>query len=102
MRFAVLALAAELCAAPAVAQSQTAAPAAQAQTAQPTRVRVTGTVTAVSGTQMIVRAADGTSTTMNFAPGWLLVIGHPIAASDIHVGDFVATENVIVDDHSGR
>jgi hypothetical protein len=102
MRFALIALAAALCAAPALAQTQTAPPAATAQTAQPTRVRVTGTVTAVSATQMTVRAADGTSTTMGFAPGWLLVIGHPIAPSDIHVGDFVATENVIVDDHSGR
>ena len=99
MRFAMLALAAALCAAPALAQSQTAVPAAQAQT---TRVRVTGTVTAVSATQMTVRAADGTSTTLGFAPGWLLVIGHPIAASDIHVGDFVATANSNVDDNSGR
>ena len=100
MRIALLALAAALCATPALAQSQTAAPAAQAT--QPTRVRVTGTVTAVNATQMTVRAADGTSTTMGFAPGWLLVIGHPIAASDIHVGDFVATANSNVDDRSGR
>jgi hypothetical protein len=101
MRFALLALAAALCAAPALAQSQTTAPAAQAQAA-PTRIRVTGTVTAVSATQLTVRAADGTSTTMGFAPGWLLVVGHPIAASDIHVGDFVATANANVDDTSGR
>lgn len=102
MRFALMALAAALCAAPALAQSQTAAPAAQAQAAQPTRVHVMGTVTAVSATQMTVRTADGTSATMGFTPGWLLVIGHPIAASDIHVGDFVATANSNVDDSSGR
>src|SRR5689334_4018050 len=71
MRFALMALAAALGAVPALAQSQTAAPAAQAQAAQPTRVRFTGTVTAVSPTQMTVRAADGTSTIMGFTPGWL-------------------------------
>ena len=103
MRFALMAFAAALCAAPALAQSQTPAPAAQpAAPAAPSLVRVGGQVTAVSATEMSVRADDGTSTTMSLAPGWLLVIGHPIAASDIHVGDFVATENVITDDHSGR
>ncbi|MFZ2029770.1 MAG: hypothetical protein WAU68_05650 [Vitreimonas sp.] len=99
MRFALMALAAAALATPALAQTQTA-PAQAAATASWTRVA--GTVTAVSATQLTVQAADGTASTVGFAPGWLLVIGHPIAASDIHVGDFVATANANIDDTSGR
>lgn len=104
MRFALMALAAAVLAAPALGQTQTAttqaAPAAAPAPASYTRL--SGTVTAVSATALTVRAADGTSSTVGFAPGWLLVIGKPIAASDIHVGDFVATANSNVDDTSGR
>ena len=100
MRFAVMALAAALLAGPALAQTTTTQ-AAPAQ-APVSYTRLSGIVAAVSATQLTVRAADGTSSTVGFAPGWLLVIGKPIAASDIHVGDFVATANSNVDDNSGR
>ena len=102
MRFALIALAAAALAAPALAQTATQAAPAQASTPTSSWVRASGTVTAVSATALTVRAADGTSTTVGFAPGWNLVVGHPISASDIHVGDFVATANSNVDDHSGR
>ena len=114
MRFALTALATALCAASACTQTQATQSAATVQTApvqstaaQPTTppsswIRLPGTVTAVSTTQLTVRAGDGTSTTVGFAPGWNLVVGHPISASDIHVGDFVATANANVDDNSGR
>jgi hypothetical protein len=59
-------------------------------------------VTAVSGALLSVRADDGTTTTVALSPGWLLVIGRPISASDIRVGDFVATANSNIDDNSGR
>jgi len=101
MRFALAALAAAVFAAPALAQTATTQ-AAPAATPVSSWTRVSGAVTALSATQLIVRAADGTSTTMSFAPGWRLVVGHPISASDIHVGDFVATANANVDDASGR
>lgn len=85
-------------AAPAAPAATAAAPAAA-----PTRyTRLSGVVTAVSGTLLSLRADDGTTTTVALAPGWLLVIGRPISASDIHVGDFVATANANVDDSSGR
>ncbi|MBI3439184.1 MAG: hypothetical protein HY054_11160 [Proteobacteria bacterium] len=112
MRFALLAAA--ILSTAACTQTQATQPATPSQTAaqptaptQPTTppsswVRLPGTVTAVSATQLTVRAANGTSTTVGFSPGWQLVVGHPISASDIHVGDFVATANANVDDHSGR
>jgi len=100
MRFALMALAAAALAAPALAQTATTT-AAPAQ-APASYTRLSGTVTTVSATALTVRAADGSSSTVGFAPGWLLVIGKPIAASDIHVGDFVATANSNVDDNSGR
>lgn len=99
----MLALTAALFALPALAQTQTATTqAAAAANPVSSWVRVSGTVTALSGTQLSVRAADGTSTRLGFAPDWQLVVGHPISASDIHVGDFVATANANVDDDSGR
>jgi hypothetical protein len=80
------------------AQAQTTTPAAPA----PTYTRAAGEITAVSATQISVRSADGHIATMALAPQWLLVIGRPISASDIHPGDFVATANVITGDDAGR
>jgi len=101
MRFVLMALAATVLAAPGLAQTATTQ-AAPAATAPSSWTRISGTVTAVNATQLTVRAADGTSSTVGFAPGWNLVVGHPISASDIHAGDFVATANANVGDNSGR
>jgi hypothetical protein len=76
-------------------------PAAPAQPA-PHYTRLAGVVTAVSGALVSVRSDDGVTTTLSLSPGWLLVIGRPISANDIHPGDFVATANANVDDNSGR
>lgn len=86
-------------------RSQAPAPPAPAATAAPSTAAYQwfrGEATAVSATSVTVRAADGASTTIALAPDWMLVIGRVIQASDIKVGDFVATANTITADNAGR
>lgn len=64
--------------------------------------RLLGEVTALSATQITIRADDGHSTTLPLSSDYLLIIGHQIQASDIKPGDFVATANTNEGDNAGR
>lgn len=87
-------------AAPAAAPAPTAAPAAApAPAQQPTRFN--GIVTAIAGNQISITSADGASSSFTVAPDAWIVEGRPIPASEIHVGDFVATANVNNPDGTG-
>ncbi len=80
-----------------------AAPAA-APTAAPVQAtpqRVGGEVTAINGSNITVRGADGATSTFAVAPDAAIVKTRPIDASEIHAGDFVATANTNNADGTG-
>ena len=75
------------------------APATPAPTTPPARFK--GIVTATSGAQITMTGDNGASSTVTVAPDAWIVKGRPIAASEIHPGDFVATANVNNPDGTG-
>lgn len=88
----------------AIAQTPAATPTTSAPPAfnMADLLRVRGVVTAISATQVVVRAADGTSQTIALTPGWMTTVARPVPASSIRPGDFVATANTNVTDTSGQ
>ena len=86
---------------PALAQTAPATPAPAA----PARVqytRVQGELVSLSAKDVVVRAADGKTTSFVLTPTSQFFVSAQMPASAIKPGDFVATTNVNIDDHSGR
>jgi len=81
------------------AATASAAPAVQ-QAPVPQTARIGGVITAITGNQIAILNADGTSS-FTVAPDAWIVKGRPIQASEIHAGDFVATANVNNADGTG-
>lgn len=86
---------------PAAAPAPAAQAAPAAQPAQAATRRVGGEVTAIDGSNITVRTADGATSTFALAPDVWIIKTRPIQASDIHPGDFVATANTNNADGSG-
>ncbi len=83
----------------AAAEPAATAPATSAPTPPPARFK--GIVIATSGAQITMTGADGASSSITVAPDAWIVKGRPIAAGEIHPGDFVATANVNNPDGTG-
>ena len=62
--------------------------------AQQTNTRIHGTISAVSGDSMTVRAADGKTFDVQLAEATRLVYAQPIAMRDLKSGDFLGVTSV--------
>ena len=96
---ALAVLAAFAFALPATAQTPPATPPARAPSQY---VRVQGELVSLSATDVVVRTADGKTSSFVLTPNSLFFVSAPMPASAIKPGDFIATTNINIDDHSGR
>ena len=75
---------------------------AQPPAPNPNAVRVAGTITAVSGDAVTVKAADGTETKVMLTATSTVVMNRPVSPDTIQPGSFVATANMQQPDGTGR
>ena len=69
-------------------------PSAAGQTAQGARIRITGTLVAISPQGLKVRDAKGREVSMGVAPSVTVVATRPVAKDSIRPGDFIASANL--------
>jgi hypothetical protein len=61
-----------------------------------------GAVVSVDGNTVTLQDKDGKNFTVEMTPGWTVSVNRKADASAIKPGDFVATQNVPVDDNTGK
>jgi hypothetical protein len=68
----------------------------------PAGVRVQGVVTAIGPNGLTVRGADGKETALGLAPGFTVVMSHPVPKDAVKPGAFVASANLSEGEGVGR
>lgn len=61
-----------------------------------------GTIVSVNGDTVTLQDKDGKNFIIEMTPGWTVSVNRKSTAADIKPGDFVATQNVPVDDNTGK
>ena len=61
-----------------------------------------GTIVSVAGNTVTLQDTDGKNFTVEMTPGWTVSVNRKGTAADIKPGEFVATQNVPVDDNTGK
>jgi hypothetical protein len=61
-----------------------------------------GALVQFSEASVILKSKEGQLIVVAMTPGWTVASAHPLDAGTIKPGNFVATANTVIDDHTGR